>query len=66
MKIVLTLFLVCIVKFSTGKLIIPTLIDSIDDFKASHPGATLVELDIYDHILDGSRSYSLGSRQTGD
>lgn len=45
--------------------IIPTLYNSISEFKSDNPNATVIEMLSYDHELDGSRSYSIGHRQTG-
>lgn len=38
---------------------------SIDEFKALYPDAELIEMDMMEHELDDSRSYSIGRRQTG-
>lgn len=38
---------------------------NIDDYKTLNPGVKLIELDVTEHELDSSRSYSIGGRQTG-
>lgn len=42
-----------------------TVYDSLEQFKETHPGVELIEMDAYDHQVDASRSYSVGARQTG-
>lgn len=64
MKIFVAFTLLLFVTFSTGKLI-SKVYNSIDEFKAKNPGVKLIKMDVFDHELDGSRTYSLGARQTG-
>lgn len=64
MKIILALIALLLVSFSSGN-VIKKSFESIDEFVKLNPNAKLIEMDAYDHELDGSRSYSLGKRQTG-
>lgn len=42
-----------------------TVYKNIEEFTVLHPDVKLVQLIAEDHEVDGSRSYSLGARQTG-
>lgn len=64
MKILLAFSLLLLASFSYSKVI--TVYKSVDEFTLLYPDVKLIELVAEDHELDGSRSYSLGARQTGN
>ncbi|CAG9800512.1 unnamed protein product [Chironomus riparius] len=45
---------------------IQTIYSSINDFEEKNPGVKIIPMDTYSNHFNLSRSYSLGSRQTGD
>lgn len=65
MKILVAFTLLLLVSVSTGNAI-AKVYNSIDEFKLIHPEVKLIKLIAEDHEVDGSRSYSLGHRQTGN
>lgn len=64
MKVFLATILLALLSVAVSNPIVKTY-SSIDEFKAKNPGVKLIEMDAYDHQIDASRTYSLGSRQTG-
>lgn len=64
MKILVAFTLLLFVSISTGNAI-TKVYSSVEEFKVKHPDVKLIKLIAEDHEVDGSRSYSLGSRQTG-
>lgn len=64
MKIVLFLALLVFASSSSGNAI-TKVYNSIEEFTVQHPDVKLIKLTAEDFEVDGTRSYSLGSRQTG-
>lgn len=64
MKIILGFLFMLVAYSSTANVPIAT-INSIESFKLKNPGVKVIEMDVYEHHVDASRSYSLGGRQTG-
>lgn len=64
MKLFLAFALLLLASFSSAKIAV-TVFNSIEEFKVTNPKAKLIEMDLYVHQLDDSRSYTAGARQTG-
>lgn len=64
MKLFSALFFVSAVTLTASEFV-STVYNSIEEFKAINPDAKIIQMTAQDHAVDGSRSYSLGSRQTG-
>lgn len=64
MKMLVAFSLLLLVTISTGH-VVSKIYNSIEEFKAKHPDVKTIKMTAEDHELDGSRSYSLGARQTG-
>lgn len=71
MKVIFALIIVNIVVASAnvlsnvGGVDMPTVYNSIEDFKTKNPDSELIPMKTHFSSLDDSRSYSLGKRQTG-
>lgn len=64
MKLFSALFFVSAVTLTASEFV-STVYNSIEEFKAINPDAKIIQMTAQDHAVDGSRSYALGSRQTG-
>lgn len=55
-----------ITKSNIGNMEISTIYNSIEDFQMKNPDIKIIEMETHDNPLNASRSYTLGSRQTGN